>query len=519
MVNHIVHLEDDHHLFSIFRVALEIAQPSLKIVQFTEAEQLLNYVVQATTPVDVVILDIRVPGKLNGIQVAQQLRKMQYQTNIIITSAYSAPERRVLSEIDALFIPKPWNISAMIHQILDLDLRLPIKRTSVPKSIVATNSGHFLLQAKSTQRVTAILDLLQLTLKVDTAAVLISQTSTARIENVIMLPASRNTGKGRLFIESFATQIIEQQKPLFVEDVRRYINRENVLENIVSYAGLPFGLSDTGYQGVLCVTDNKVRKWKDTDYDILRKTASLLLDTLETDQFLNMMVARNDALHSYSSTIAHDLKAPLGAIIGYADIVKLLLGDELPEHVHRYLTSITDSATIMSDMITRLLWLAKLDHPLASSMPVEMGLIVEAAVTRLRYQIERRGVNVILPKEYPTVVGHDAWIEEVFANLLSNAIKYMGDDNRQPTVEIRWFSMDDCARFEVADNGIGISAEDQTKLFNSFSRLNKVSVEGLGLGLVIVQRIITNLNGQLGVESAAGAGSTFWFTLPLAREQ
>jgi nitrogen-specific signal transduction histidine kinase/DNA-binding NarL/FixJ family response regulator len=518
MVGHIVHLEDDLHLFNIFRVALQAVKPDLKIVQFTDAEQLLKYVLRAKNPIDVVILDIRVPGSLNGIQVAQQIRKMQYPVNIIITSAYSAPERRVLSEIDAHFIPKPWNIPAMISQILHQDVlgKTTEKRSQSASHSMADMAVPFILQDKSVQRMNSVLELLQSALRVEAGAILIGEALDAKIQNVIAFPSEWNSGKVRLFMETFATQIIQQRKPLFVDDVRPYISHETRLQNVISYAGIPFTLSDTRYCGVLCAVDGKVRRWKENDYDILCKLADLVQDTLETDNFVNILVTRNDALHSYSSTIAHDLKAPLGAIIGYADVIKLLARDILPENVFHYLNSITDSASIMSDMITRLLWLAKLDHPLAATSTVAVEQVVDAALARLQYQLDRRGVTVRLPSEFPSITGHDAWVEEVFANLISNAIKYMGDDNPNPTIEIRSVIEGQMARFEVRDNGIGISSEDQAKLFASFSRLHKVSVEGLGLGLVIVQRIVTNLKGQVGVESEAGKGSTFWFTLPLS---
>lgn len=523
MVSHIVHLEDDHHLFNIFRVALLAVSPALKIVQFTDAELLLRYVLQADSPIDLVILDIRVPGSLNGIQVAQQIRRVQYPVNIVITSAYSAPERRVLSELDAIFIPKPWNIPAMIRQLLSLEVdtqAVQAKPKPPPQAAAVTpvtgGMTSFILQEKSVQRVTHLLEFLQTALHVSGAAVLVGSIQDANIQHVIALPALWQQGKIRLFLESFATQIFQKQNPLFVEDVRPYLNRQASLQNIISYAGIPFDLSDSRYQGVLCVLDSKVRTWQKHDYEVLCKTAELLQETLETDNFINLLVARNDALFSYSSTIAHDLKSPLGAIIGYADVVKLLMGDGLPAQVEKYLTSITDSATIMSDMITRLLWLAKLDHPLAATEVVDMHIILPAVLMRLQYQIDRRGMTMLIPEELPLVVGHEAWIEEVFANLISNAIKYIGDDNPNPTIAIQCGRVGDQIRFEVEDNGIGISAEDQAKLFTSFSRLHKVQVEGLGLGLVIVHRIVTNLGGQLGVESEPGKGSVFWFTLPAA---
>jgi signal transduction histidine kinase len=113
-------------------------------------------------------------------------------------------------------------------------------------------------------------------------------------------------------------------------------------------------------------------------------------------------------------------------------------------------------------------------------------------------------------------MGHTQWIEEVFANLISNAIKYMGKDNPVPSITITGFQIHNLVRYEVRDTGVGISPKDQAHLFEMFTRLHTVEADGLGLGLSIVRRIISKLNGQLGVESERGKGSAFWFTIPAA---
>ena len=115
-------------------------------------------------------------------------------------------------------------------------------------------------------------------------------------------------------------------------------------------------------------------------------------------------------------------------------------------------------------------------------------------------------------------MGHAQWIEEIFANLVSNAIKYMGKDNPDPRISIRGKPEGDMVRYEVCDTGVGIAPDDQARLFEMFTRLHTVNAEGLGLGLSIVHRIINKLNGQIGVESEVGKGSTFWFSLPAAEQ-
>jgi signal transduction histidine kinase len=115
----------------------------------------------------------------------------------------------------------------------------------------------------------------------------------------------------------------------------------------------------------------------------------------------------------------------------------------------------------------------------------------------------------------PPAYGQAQWVEEVFANLVSNAIKYIGANNTQPVVMIDGRPVGRYVRFEVRDNGIGIRAEHQEKLFKMFARAGApAGVDGLGLGLSIAHRIVRRLRGDIGVDSAYGEGSCFWFTLP-----
>jgi signal transduction histidine kinase len=113
-------------------------------------------------------------------------------------------------------------------------------------------------------------------------------------------------------------------------------------------------------------------------------------------------------------------------------------------------------------------------------------------------------------------MGYAPWLGHVFSNLLGNAVKYIGKDNPSPRIAIQGAVNERVARFEVEDNGLGISSNDQGALFDKFSRFHKAEAPGSGLGLTIVDMIIHRLGGKLGVTSEPGRGSTFWFELPAA---
>jgi signal transduction histidine kinase len=224
---------------------------------------------------------------------------------------------------------------------------------------------------------------------------------------------------------------------------------------------------------------------------------------------------RNQELDAYNHTIAHDLKSPLTGITLKAEVVKMLFRD-LPPDAIKQLDDIKDSALKMADMIDQLLWLTKLRDATASAESVHVDQVVQSALSRFQHQIEQASIAVEVAPAFPPALGHAQWIEEVFANLISNAIKYMGKDNPAPRIKISGSRQADMARYEVCDTGVGITPEDQAHLFEMFTRLHTVEAEGLGLGLSIVHRIVSKLNGHIGVESERGKGSAFWFTLPAA---
>jgi len=226
---------------------------------------------------------------------------------------------------------------------------------------------------------------------------------------------------------------------------------------------------------------------------------------------------RNSELDAFSHTIAHDLKAPLTLVGGYAEIVLAREGAALSPRGQQYVESIRSAAIKMTDMINELLRLSSVRDVGSVITDVDMNGVAQAAIARFETDIERRGFQIEIMPDLPQAKGHALWIEEVFANLISNAIKYAGKDNPAPRIVINGAQQGNCIRYEVRDNGLGIAPPDQARLFSAFARFHKNEASGVGLGLTIVLRIVKRLNGQVGVESAPGSGSVFWFTLPAAQ--
>jgi signal transduction histidine kinase len=222
--------------------------------------------------------------------------------------------------------------------------------------------------------------------------------------------------------------------------------------------------------------------------------------------------ARNEELAAYDHTVAHDLKNPLAIIIGYAELLGKDFAEMRDEELREHLGSVARQGYKMRSIIDELLLLAEMRDMEVEMIPLDMASLVEAARHRLSPLIEERSAEIVLPKAWPRAMGYGPWVEEVWVNYLSNAIKYGG---QPPRVELGAIDEGDgevC--FWIRDNGLGIPAEEQARLFTRFTRLHHGHTSGHGLGLSIVQRIVEKLGGQVGVESEVGRGSTFTFSLP-----
>ena len=220
-------------------------------------------------------------------------------------------------------------------------------------------------------------------------------------------------------------------------------------------------------------------------------------------------------LDSFAHTVAHDLKNPIGVTMTHAQFLCKYGSHLSPEEFQKYANVIVQTGRKMSNIIDELLLLASVRTEKIAPKPLNMAEIIEETQARLAYLIEENQVDFITPPHWPIAWGHAPWIEEVWVNYCSNAIKYGG---RPPRVELgASIQHDDSIKFWVRDNGLGIAAEAQKELFIPFTRLNQIEMDGHGLGLSIVQRIIEKLGGRVEVESdgVPGQGSTFSFTLPL----
>lgn len=225
---------------------------------------------------------------------------------------------------------------------------------------------------------------------------------------------------------------------------------------------------------------------------------------------------QNRELDAFAHTVAHDLKTPLAALTGFSKLLTQRGDRWSPEKIQANAHQIAEIGDKMATIVDALLLLASVRQMDAVKLqPLDMPTLVATVQGRLEGQIQTTNALITLcPQPWPVALGYAPWVEEVWVNYLSNALKY-GGVPPQITIGATACAQRGTVRFWVRDQGPGLTAAQQAQVFEHFTRFH-TGADGHGLGLSIVKRIIERLGGEVGVESGADQGSTFYFTLPAA---
>jgi len=227
----------------------------------------------------------------------------------------------------------------------------------------------------------------------------------------------------------------------------------------------------------------------------------------------------NEKLEEFSHVVSHDLKEPLRTVETFSGFLLEDYEDKLDAEGVDYLNTLKRTSSRMRQLINDLLSLASIHMDTKSFDRINTQRMLEEIQEDL--EIRLRGVNLQVATDLPPVKGSRVRIGELFSNLIVNGIKY--NDKALPMIRVGWKqdarSNNNSATFFVEDNGIGIESRYQERVFGIFEKLNpREDYEGTGAGLAICKRIVEEHGGTIWVESEVGKGSTFYFTIPRARE-
>lgn len=222
----------------------------------------------------------------------------------------------------------------------------------------------------------------------------------------------------------------------------------------------------------------------------------------------------------FISTASHDLRAPLTGVLGFAELLMRGKAGPLNETAERYLNTIHRSGKDLLNIIEDFLEISRIDAGRLQVNKQEVNVVEEinrsAALLESLFTSKKLQLAVEIEENLPTVDADPNRFNQMMTNYLSNALKFTPEGGR---VAIKARKKGDFVEVSVVDNGIGISHEDQKKLFERFfqAEATKYTVKGTGLGLSIVKQLAEIQGGAVGVESAPKKETTFWFTLPVFR--
>lgn len=287
-------------------------------------------------------------------------------------------------------------------------------------------------------------------------------------------------------------------------------------ETVVSYNATTFHDRDRKLQGVFAaardVTERKRFEKRQQE------------DNVELERAKAAAEKANLAKSDFLSSMSHELRSPLNAILGFA---QLMISDTPPPTASQVasIDPILHAGWYLLELINEILDLAQIESgKLALSLePTSLAEVMVECQAMIEPQGQKRGIGMTFPRfDIPCFVDADRTrLKQVIINLLSNAIKY---NRANGTVTVDWTlshvegSTHERIRVSIRDTGAGLAPEMLAQLFQSFNRLGRETSaeEGTGIGLVMSKRLVEMMGGEIGVESTVGSGSVFWFDLNAA---
>ena len=351
------------------------------------------------------------------------------------------------------------------------------------------------------------------------------------------LPEPWHSARGTPLSHSFCQHVAHRGKPLIITDSREHpLVRDNPAVNelnVIAYAGMPLTTASGHSFGSLCAIDHRVREWTVAELDTLKGLAALVMTEIELrivrNQLQRQLTAlqvseegRNDRVH----LLVHDLRTPLNSLLLGLETLPLL-GEMNADQSETLEVALRGGKTLVS-LVDNLLDVAAAENRGAASLNITRQLdtaeLIALAVAQVAAMAAHGGVTLSIEPiqadagDSPGMVDADAdKIVRALVNLLSNAVKFTPAGGRvNLSVRLEKGSVGEVF-FCVRDTGVGISREDQARLFERFGRIENQrggKQRSSGLGLFFVRSVAEAHGGRVVVESEVGAGSRFCLVIP-----
>ncbi|MDE2291461.1 MAG: GAF domain-containing sensor histidine kinase, partial [Elusimicrobia bacterium] len=252
---------------------------------------------------------------------------------------------------------------------------------------------------------------------------------------------------------------------------------------------------------------------------VLVESAFLSRRLAETNRQLSEMHRMKD---DFVSTVSHEFKTPLTSILGFLSVMLDGEAGPLSDEQRRFLAIVRGSAQRLAELVNDILELSKLEGGTEMEVEaVDLARLARKTLEDVRWRAEEKKVELALevPARLPFARGSERWLGQVLENLVSNAVKFSRDGGR---VRVALAHKGEGLQATVVDDGIGIPAADQGRIFEKFFRASNrdaTNAPGTGLGLAICRHIVDRHGGRIWFESREGEGTRFHFVVPAAKAQ
>jgi two-component system, OmpR family, phosphate regulon sensor histidine kinase PhoR len=442
----------------------------------------------------IALVDLKMP-EVDGFEVIEKVRELKPSTLCIVVSAFATIESAVqTTKMGAFdFVVKPFmpdDLMVVVNRAVET-----WKLTSEAERLRAEREAHMLeLSAEKSRLRTIIQSIAEgiLVVNIDGVVVLDNPT-TRRVLGRVHSPS----------LEGPVADVIRD--PKLLAEIKRMLRGEAVEVGLAMEIEIEAASPEE--PRFARATLAPIRDERGAIFGV----AVLLADITKAKAFERMKSL-------FVSMVAHELKAPLGAVEGYLQLLRDGAFDSQPEKRDEVIGRCLARTGALIELIQDLLQITRpeitrRDRRIA---PLDAVVVCKSAVEFHRDEARRRGIEIVTelpPTEVPVLIDKGD-LERVLTNLLSNAIKYNRDGGR---VTVRAFAGEGVATLEIRDTGVGMSIEEQKRLGEEFYRANNERtrhIPGTGLGIAVVKKTVESYGGALEVESSPGEGSAFRVVLP-----